>query len=88
MLDAYEREAMILDAIDAQLAKLREKYRKRARVVKCAECERYFVAFHRKAKYCSLQCRQIAHLVKKRQMSSFTQESVENAETRESVEVS
>jgi hypothetical protein len=45
MLDAYEREAMILDAIDAQLAKLREKYRKRARVVKCAECERYF-GFH------------------------------------------
>jgi hypothetical protein len=88
MLDAYEREAMILDAIDAQLAKLREKYRKRARVVKCVECERYFVAFRREAKYCSVQCRQIAHFVKKRQMSSSTQESVESAETRESVEVS
>jgi endogenous inhibitor of DNA gyrase (YacG/DUF329 family) len=88
MLDAYEREAMILDAIEEQLAKLREKYRKRARVVKCAECERYFVAFRHEAKYCSVQCRQIAHLAKKRQMSSSTQESVESAETRESVEVS
>jgi endogenous inhibitor of DNA gyrase (YacG/DUF329 family) len=88
VLDAYEREAMILDAIEERLAKLREQYRKRARVVKCAECERYFVAFRRHAKYCSLQCRQIAHWMRKRQMSSSTQESVESAETRESVEVS
>jgi hypothetical protein len=88
MLDAYEREAMILDAIEEQLAKLREKYRKRARVVKCAECERYFVAFRHEAKYCSVQCRQIAHFVKKRQMSSSKQESVESTETRESVEMS
>jgi len=88
MLDAYEREAMILDAIDAQLEKLREKYRKRARIVKCAECERYFVAFRREAKYCSVQCRQIAHLAKRHQRSSSTQESVESAETHESVEVS
>jgi hypothetical protein len=88
VLDAYEREAMILDAIDAQLEKLREKYRKRARIVKCAECERYFVAFRREAKYCSVQCRQIAHLAKRHQRSSSTQESVESAETRESVEVS
>ena len=61
MLDAYEREAMILDAIDAQLAKLREKYRKRARIVECAKCGRYFVAFHREAKYCSQQCRQMSY---------------------------
>jgi uncharacterized OB-fold protein len=61
MLDAYEREAMILDAIDAKLAKLRERYRKRAKVVKCVKCGRYFVAFRHEAKYCSQQCRQMVY---------------------------
>jgi uncharacterized OB-fold protein len=71
MLDAYEREAMILDAIDAQLAKLRERYKRRARVVKCVKCGRYFVAFRREAKYCSQQCRQMAYrerIVKRRRL--------------------
>ena len=71
MFDAFEREAMILDAIDAQLAKLRERYRKRARVKECVKCGRYFVAFRREAKYCSQQCRQMSYRERQRKGGSY-----------------